>query len=370
MKLLHKPRFLWLFGIFLLYLAIHYWDALLLLLSAALSAAKPLILGLEIAYVANILMSLIERHFAPKSETPRMKKLRRTASLLISFLGVLILVGLLVWMILPEFVRCMQLLTQQLPSLFNVAAEKLKRWALTDTSRVQELEKTLEQWFSVALGFMGDGATWLISQITGLVSSISTLVIAMVFSVYMLASKEKLTAQFGRVCRAYIPEKVRKPVHHILSTANTYFRSYIVGQCTEAALLGTLCALGMLILGIPYAAMVGCVVGITALIPILGSYIGAIVGAVMIFTISPIKALVFIVFLILLQQVEGNLIYPRVVGSSIGLPGLWVLAAVTVGGGLWGIPGMIVGVPITATCYALLREDLHRRDGAHSPEGT
>lgn len=370
MKLFHKPRFLWLFGIFLLYLAIHYWDALLLLVNAALSAARPLILGLEIAYVANILMSLIERHFAPKSERPHMKKLRRVASLLISFLGVLILIGLLAWMILPEFVRCMQLLTQQLPGLFSAATDKLKQWALTDASRVQELEKTVEQWLSVALGFMGDGASWLIGQITGLVSSISTLVIAMVFSVYMLASKEKLTAQFARVCRAYIPERVRRPVHRVLSTANTYFRSYIVGQCTEAAVLGTLCALGMLILRIPYAAMVGCVVGITALIPILGSYIGAIVGAVMIFTQSPIKALVFIVFLILLQQVEGNLIYPRVVGSSIGLPGLWVLAAVTVGGGLWGIPGMIVGVPITATCYALLREDLNRREAAHPPEGT
>ena len=364
MKLFHKPRFLWLFGIFLLWLAIHYWDALLGMLGAAARAAGPLILGCEIAYVANILMSLIERHFAPKSRRAWMTKCRRTASLLISFLGVLIVIGLMLWMILPEFVHCMELLTQQLPDFFAAVTGKVKNWALTDGAQFQKFQDALQKWFNTALGWMGDGATWLVGQLSGLVSSISSLVMGLAFSVYILASKEKLKSQFTRLARAYLPERVRSTGQYILSTANIYFRSYIVGQCMEALVLGTLCALGMLILRLPYAVMVGCVVGVTALIPILGSYIGAAVGAIMIFTTSPIQALIFIIFLVLLQQLEGNLIYPRVVGSSLGLPGIWVLAAVTVGGGLAGIPGMVVGVPIMATCYALLKNDVRKRTPA------
>ena len=368
MKLFHKPRFLWLFGIFLLWLAIHYWDAVLNALSVALNAAGPMIVGCEIAYVVNILMRLIERNFAPNSKNKWLCRLRRPISLLLSYLGVLALAALLVWMILPEFIHCMELLAQQLPGFFTSVAEKVEGWShtgITDNAEIQsaltQLETSLQTWFKTVVGKMGEGASWLIGQLTGLVSGISTFVIGLAFSIYLLAGKEKLARQFKKLFRAYLPEKVRSVGGYILKTTDTCFRSYIVGQCTEAVVLGSLCALGMLILRLPYAAMVGCVVGVTALIPILGAYIGAVIGAIMIFTISPMQALIFLIFLIVLQQLEGNLIYPRVVGSSIGLPGLWVLAAVTIGGGLGGIPGMIVGVPITATCYTLLKVDVHRR---------
>ena len=136
------------------------------------------------------------------------------------------------------------------------------------------------------------------------------------------------------------------------------FHRFIVGQCTEAVILGVLCIIGMSILRIPYALMIGTLMGFTALIPIVGGLIGAGVGAFLILMESPVKALIFIIFVIILQQVEGNLIYPKVVGSTIGLPGLWVLAAVTVGGGVFGIPGMLVGVPVVATLYRLVREDI------------
>ena len=149
---------------------------------------------------------------------------------------------------------------------------------------------------------------------------------------------------------------------------NESFRGYIVGQCTEAVILGVLCVVGMLIFRFPYAGMIGSLVGFTALIPVAGAYIGAAVGAVMILTQSPLKALLFGVFLVILQQLEGNLIYPRVVGRSIGLPALWVLAAVTVGGSLMGIPGMLLGVPITAALYRLIREDMSRRERLSAPE--
>ncbi|MBQ8401314.1 MAG: AI-2E family transporter, partial [Clostridia bacterium] len=141
------------------------------------------------------------------------------------------------------------------------------------------------------------------------------------------------------------------------------FHKYIVGQCTEAVILGLLCTIGMLLFQFPYASMIGALIAFTALIPIAGAYIGAGVGAFMILTVSPIKAVFFLIFIVVLQQLEGNIIYPRVVGSSIGLPGIWVLSAVTIGGGIMGIAGMLLGVPLTAALYRMLQEDLHRREG-------
>lgn len=158
----------------------------------------------------------------------------------------------------------------------------------------------------------------------------------------------------------YIKISWYKKIKYLLCVLNNCFRKYFICQCLEALILGVLCTLGMLILDIPYALMIGALVAITALIPIAGAYIGAIVGAFMILTVSPVQALIFLVFLIILQQLEENLIYPRVVGSSIGLPSFWVLAAITIGGGLLGIIGMIIGVPLAAALYRLLKEDINR----------
>jgi predicted PurR-regulated permease PerM len=177
----------------------------------------------------------------------------------------------------------------------------------------------------------------------------------------MLFEKETLGRQFGKLTRAYFPQKHREQIQELINLANESFTNYITGQVLEAFILGLLCGLGMFLLRLPYALMVGAIVGVTALIPVMGCYIGAITGAFLIVTVSPTKALVFLIFLVILQQVEGNLIYPRVVGGSIGLPGIWVLASVTVGGGLFGIPGMLIGVPLAATIYKWLQRDVRRR---------
>ena len=161
---------------------------------------------------------------------------------------------------------------------------------------------------------------------------------------------------------AYLSPSVRSRLLYVANTFDRCFGKFIIGQCVEAVILGGLCILGMLLLGIPYATMVGTLIGFTALIPVAGAYIGGVVGVLLIATVSPVKAVVFIVFLIVLQQLEGNLIYPRVVGSSIGLPGIWVLAAITVGGGVMGVMGMLLGVPLFAALYQILREDLRRRE--------
>ena len=173
--------------------------------------------------------------------------------------------------------------------------------------------------------------------------------------------KEKLGNQFTRLFKRYIPDKITNKIFYVLGVLNKSFKSFIIGQCTEAVILGVLCMLGMLILRLPYAVMTGCLIGFTALIPIAGAYIGAGVGALMIFTVSPVQSVIFLIYLVILQQIEGNLIYPKVVGSSIGLPGIWVLAAVTVGGGVMGIMGMLVAVPVASAIYQIVREDVNRK---------
>ena len=163
--------------------------------------------------------------------------------------------------------------------------------------------------------------------------------------------------------KRYIKEERRVKIEYVLSVVNDCFHRFIVGQCTEAVILGVLCTVGMLILGLPYAPMIGAVIAFTALIPMVGAFIGGGIGAFLIMMESPMQALIFVIFLIILQQLEGNLIYPRVVGSSIGLPAIWVLAAVTIGGGVFGIFGMLIGVPIAASCYRLLREHVNNDKG-------
>ena len=177
---------------------------------------------------------------------------------------------------------------------------------------------------------------------------------------YVLLDKEKLGRQTKCLIRTYVP-RASERIFYVTRVVDESFHSFIVGQCIEAVILGILCIIGMLIFQFPYAVMIGVFIGFTALIPIAGAYIGAAVGAIMILTVSPLQAVQFLIFIVVLQQLEGNLIYPKVVGESIGLPGIWVLTAITVGGGVLGIGGMLIAVPLFATGYRLLKEDVIRR---------
>ena len=188
--------------------------------------------------------------------------------------------------------------------------------------------------------------------------------LALIFSIYLLLERETLGGQFGKLLRRFLPTKWQGRVSYVLHTLDDCFHRYIVGQCLEAFIIGVLCALGMMLLRLPYATMIGALVGFTALIPVAGAYIGAAVGAFMILTVDPFQALIFLVFLVILQQLEGNLIYPKVVGSSLGLPGIWVLAAVVIGGGVLGVLGMLLGVPVAAAAYTLIKNDVAKKDAA------
>ena len=204
---------------------------------------------------------------------------------------------------------------------------------------------------------------------TSILSALVNFLLALVFSLYLLAQKETLLAQSRRLLRRILPQKAADRLMRLLSLTNNAFSSFVSGQVTEAVILGTLCCLGMLILRLPYALPVSVIIAALSLIPIFGAWIGAATGAFLIVFQSPIKALTFLIFLLILQQVEGNLIYPKVVGSSIGLPGIWVLAAVTIGGSVLGIGGMLLFVPLTATVYKLLRNDVKKRNAGKKGKG-
>lgn len=354
-----------------IYLVTTYWIPLTNAARVALSAAMPVALGGAIAYVVNILMRFYERNLLPQNTKPALEKLRRPLCMTLAFATVVLLLYFVVRMILPELFNALTVIVEKLPGaltqLYKWIETKLAEAGLLDEVQAifpqsnVDWQATVTKAVNLVISGVGGvlGATF--SVMTSTVSSIVTLFLALVMAVYLLYSKEKLGSQFHRLIRAYLGEKAERKMFYFLNTTDECFHSYIVGQCTEALILGSLCILGMLLFRFPYAVMIGVLVGFTALIPIAGAYIGAAVGAFMIFTVDPLKALLFVIFLVILQQLEGNLIFPRVVGQSIGLPSLWVLAAVTVGGGVAGIGGILLSVPLTATLYRLIKTDVNRR---------
>ena len=359
---------------FALFLCIHYWEPFTSLLALLARAAGPLIVGACIAYVVNIPMSFYERHYFPGSKKPAAAKSRRGVCLLAAYLTFAAIVALLLWIVLPELANCLRMLLSEVPGALNTAATWLMGTELfSDSQWLEDLladinwRDTIARAAQVLINGIGGTVNLAANVLTRVFSSVVNLVLGLIFATYLLIDRDRLRSQLERLARQYLRERWTQKIRYLLSVLNSSFHSYIVGQCTEAIILGTLCALGMALFGFPYAVMIGAVVGAMALIPIAGAYVGGAVGFLLILTVSPLRALLFVVYLIILQQLEGNLIYPRVVGGSIGLPGLWVLAAVTVGGGVSGITGMLLGVPVTATVYKLLKNDLHRREQLPPP---
>jgi len=357
-------------SIFLLYLAIHYWPRVSNFLYLIFKAAIPIIIGCVIAYILNLLLTLYERNFftkSTKSTKSIIRKIRRPVCLILSIITLLAIISLVIGLVVPQLISCVKLIAKELPDAINVSANWLERLNIISHDVVDLLtsidwQSKIGQIANALTSGIGNVMDIVIGTVTSVFSGIVTAFLSIIFAVYLLMGKDKLANQATRLMRHYIPAKWYSKTAYTLSVFNDCFKRYIVGQCTEAVILGILCMIGMLILQIPYAAMISALIAFTALIPIAGAYIGAAIGAFMILTVSPIKALIFIIFLVVLQQIEGNLIYPRVVGSSLGLPAIWVLAAVTVGGGILGIPGMLLGVPVAASLYRLIKESLSKSE--------
>lgn len=355
---------------FLLYLAIHYWDRLIGLCNLFLAAATTLINGAVIAYVLNILMRFYERHMAPNTKKKVWNALRRPTCLALAFLTLLAVIVALIQIILPQLISCVQVLLSTMPGVLRQLYDKL--WEnptiaslMTDYNLVLpttelELREIIERAVNLLFNGAGNVVNTAVNFTTSVVGSILSLLMSLIFTFNILIGKETLQRQSRSLMHRALGDARMERAMHIISTLDDCFHNYIVGQCTEAVILGTLATTGMFILRLDYALMLGTFIGMMALIPIIGPYIGAVVGAVMLFSVSPTKSLIFLIYLFLLQQVEGNLIYPHTVGSKLKLPGLWVLAAVLIGGGMMGISGMVLFVPLTAALYRLLGEWVRR----------
>lgn len=338
------------------------------LLSSILSLFSPLLIGVGIAYVMNLLLMAIERLWDKAlKKAPELwrVKLKRPICLTLAFLLFLGIIFAIIFILIPRLEEAGTSLVANVPTYITQIQgwwDSLAAFAADHGITLPELSMNVEdatKFITKLLTSNGDSVVnTTINITTSILGALVNVLLALVFSVYMLAQKEKLVAQGKRLLLAALPEKAGERTMHILKLTNGAFSSFVTGQVTEAFILGTLCCLGMLILRLPYALPVSVIISFTSLIPIFGAWIGAATGAFLIVFVSPVKALTFLIFLLILQQVEGNLIYPKVVGKSVGLPGLWVLAAVTVGGGAFGVLGMLLGVPVCSVIYALLQDYL------------
>lgn len=326
----------------------------------------PFILGGAIAFVLNVPMSFIERHLFPEERREKskgMKKLARPVSMLIVLFAVIAVIGLVMFVVLPQLASTFAGLGKSIQAFIP----QVQEWAdqlFHNNDEIMNWVNSLEfDWnkiMNAVIGFFRNGAgSVLNSTLTAarsIVSGLTTFFISFVFAVYILLQKEKLSVQAKKVLFAFARKGRAEATLEVLALTYNTFSSFLTGQCVEAVILGSMFVVTMTILKLPYALLVGILIAFTALIPIFGAFIGCVVGAFLIFMVDPVKALIFIVMFLVLQQIEGNLIYPHVVGSSVGLPSIWVLAAVTIGGNLLGIVGMLIFIPLVSVVYALFRE--------------
>ena len=354
-------------------LAVVKLDVLLEGIFFLLSIVRPFIYGAAIAFVLNIPMKAIEKSLFSKAKNPKVEKVKRPASIFLAFAAVVLFIVFVTVTVVPQVTKTMIELGNKIPKFLadvQIWLEELFASQPQLIALLEEFDPAETNWDSIVdtvIDFLQNGLGSVVSSTVTVASTIIggvvNLFVALVFSFYILSQKEKLGSQFRRILHAYFPQKVYDKVLEVTSLAGRNFSSFITGQCMEAVILGTMFVITMALFGFPYAVMVGVLIAFTALIPIVGAFIGCFVGAFLIMVDDPVKAIWFLVLFIVLQQIEGNLIYPHVVGNSVGLPSIWVLAAVTIGGSLMGVVGMLIFIPILSTVYALLREDVNERNG-------
>lgn len=354
-------------SVFLVFLCIFYWSSVSGFLFGLVAAAAPLFVGAILAFVVNVLMGFFERWYFPRSKKLFVKKSRRPICLFLAYATLIAVVTAVFWIVLPQLFNCIVLIVEKLPKVIQQTVSSMKEWDFVPTSVYNQLASVdwsskINQLIDLAGKGVLDVVNLLINAIATVFSAVLSLIISVIFSIYILCAKERLATQSTRLMAHILPETWVDRLFYFFRTFAGSFRGYIVGQTTEAVILGCLVTIGMLLLRLPYATMIGALVAVLAFIPIAGAYISGGIGALMLLSESPQKALIFVVFLVVIQQIEGNLIYPRVVGSTMQLPGIWVLVAVTLGGGLFGIGGMILAVPLTATMYQLLKNAVETRE--------
>ena len=342
------------------------YETVLDILFFLLNILTPFILGGAIAFVLNVPMNFVQRHLFKEERIRNRKvsqKLARPVSMVLVLIAVFGIVAIVMFILIPQLGETFANLGRSIQAFIP----QLQEWAarlFNDNKEIMDTVNNLEfDWNKImdtGINFFKSGAGSVVdSTITAaksIVSGLTTFFIAFVFAIYILLQKEKLGVQAKKVLFAFVRRGRAEATVEVLSLTYNTFSSFLTGQCVEAVILGSRFAVSMTILKLPYALLVGMLIAFTALIPIFGAFIGCGVGAFLIFMVDPMKALIFVVLFLVLQQIEGNLIYPHVVGNSVGLPSIWVLAAVSIGGSLMGVVGMLIFIPIVSVVYALFRE--------------
>ena len=342
------------------------YETVLDILFFLLNILTPFILGGAIAFVLNVPMNFVQRHLFEEERIKKSKvlqKLERPVSMVLVLIAVFGIVAIVMFILIPQLGETFANLGRSIQDFIP----QIQEWAarlFNDNKEIMDMVNNLEfDWnriMDTGINFFKNGAGSVVnSTITAaksIVSGLTTFFIAFVFAIYILLQKEKLGVQAKKVLFAFVRRGRAEATVEVLSLTYNTFSSFLTGQCVEAVILGSMFVISMTILKLPYALLVGILIAFTALIPIFGAFVGCGVGAFLIFMVDPMKALIFVVLFLVLQQIEGNLIYPHVVGNSVGLPSIWVLAAVSIGGSLMGVVGMLIFIPIVSVVYALFRE--------------
>lgn len=340
------------------------FEKILSILGYIINIFSPFIFGAIVAFVLNVLVNFIERKLFGKVKKKTWLKIKRPLSITISVVLVIFIIVFIMNLLIPQLKNSVSLFTDSLPTYKEDIINIMNKFNLEGTT-IKKVSDYLDNFGRVITDYIKgnskDVITVTTEVATSLIAIISKAVIAIVFAIYIIAQKETLKRQFNKLMSAYLKPRTVNRINKYASMANTTFSNFVTGQCLEALIFGSLCFLGMLILRLPYATTIAVLLGFTALIPVFGAFIGTFLGAFLILMISPIKAIIFVVFILVLQQIEGNLIYPKVVGKSVGLPGIWVLLSVTIGASVGGILGMLIATPLCSLLYILLRQAVNDR---------
>ena len=325
----------------------------------------PFIIGIFIAFILNVLLNFVENKLFKKLNNKNYKtwsKLKRPVSVIITFIIIITIIVFILGLLIPQLQNTVSLFTKNFDTYKEQTIEILNNFGINSES-INNYSTSINNLKNEITSYINNNRNEIMQITIGVASSflgsITSIIIGIVFAIYILLKKEDLSRQFKKILKAYLPEKYERRIEEIANLSNITFGNFISGQCLEALIIGLLCFIGMLILQIPYASTISVLVGFTALIPVFGAFIGTFIGAFLIFMVEPFKALIFIIFIIILQQLEGNIIYPKVVGKSVGLPSIWVMVAVTIGASIYGVLGMILSVPLCSILYSIIKTDVN-----------
>lgn len=331
---------------------------------ALIDACMPIIVGFCMAFILNIIVGRVEKFLWPGKGHPIARHARRPVAILVALLLVALFIAFVVRLAVPQLAHSLGLIVAAIPILYQHSLDFVNQHmdvipGVTPDTLVATIQS--QSWVGNISEWGSKGGSYLVKTLGAAMQWVFNAFIGLFFAVYILMDKERLVSQVSSLSKAYMSSTLYKRLRHWLHVAYSTFSNFFIGQFLDALVLGVFVGIALSLFGVTYAWTIACVIGLTGLIPVVGIYIGAFIGAIIILTISPWETVIFLIILEIIHQIESNLIYPRIIGSSIGLPGLWVLGAVIVGGSLYGVAGMLVGVPLVATVYKLLQEDVRHR---------